>query len=309
VVFHSKVIRPAHGILVLALLLAACAGAGQDSAQDRGEGQGRSLMAGGAIVPTPAYTFHELRLSDDAAAASGIDLNSGQQSPRILWEVNGTKVHTGPSLEPAYTHAGEKVTAIVQAEDGSGGWAELARYSCKIENSPPRVEDVQLERDSGNPYHFQAFVHASDSDEQAVVLHYHWFLDGKPLSDETKDSVLLSDQATGSQVQVEVVASDGEDSSIPARSPQLTVEAATVFLKVGEKAELQKEKDGGRRVILPLQYTDGARVQLLNAPSNVHFEPGRLVWVPGKDEKKLNLSVRVSTKDGSSVEREISLSI
>ena len=140
-------------------------------------------------------------------------------------------------------------------------------------------------------------------------MSYRWFLNGKVLPDQMGDSIVLNQPPAGSEVQVEVVASDGQATSVPARSPKLKIEAPTVFLTVGEKAEFRDRKDGGREVILPLTYTDGARLQLLDAPSNVHFEPGQLVWVPKADEKEVKVSVRVSAKDGSTVQREITLNI
>lgn len=295
----------AYCALVLLLLLGACSNARKDSAESRHGKRGIAQQTDAGIVPSPAYAFHELRISEAATAALG----SSMETSRIRWVVNGSEVHSGESLAPTYIRAGAKVTAIVESSDGAGGWRELTHFSCVVKNSPPRVEEVQLERDQSNPYHIQAVLRATDSDEQAVDLHYRWFLNGKAIPDQLGDSIVLNQPEPGSEVQVEVVASDGQASSVPVRSPKLKIEAPTVFLTVGERAEFRDTKDGGREVILPLQYTDGARLQLLDAPSNVRFEPGHLVWAPKENEKEVKLSVRVSAKDGSTVEREITLNI
>ena len=140
--------------LSLLLLLGACSHGQKDGVDGRQGSRGHHQQAEAGIVPSPAYAFHELRLDDTSMAALSSSTNPG----RISWEVDGSKVHIGDTLAPTFLRAGSKVTAVVETPDGAGGWQPLARYSCVVKNSPPRVEQVELERDRSNPYHIKAVL-------------------------------------------------------------------------------------------------------------------------------------------------------
>jgi len=259
------------------------------------------------IVPSPAYSYHQLRLGSDASAASFGGLTGADKGQLVIWAVNGKPVFTGPSLDPSYTQPGDHVTAIVKSADVDGTWRELTRYETEVLNSPPRVEEVQLQRDASNPYLIHAVLLADDPDGPKPEIAYSWFVNGQLVPGQNGPQLLSEAGSEGAEVRVEVIARDGESQSQAVRSPAMRVEAPTVFLEVSNQLTVTELEDGGREYHLPFEHSPDAQVEFLDAPSSVRRSSGEIVWSPGEDETELRMRVRVLGADGSSVERDVHL--
>jgi hypothetical protein len=87
----------------------------------------------------------------------------------------------------------------------------------KAGNQPPRIDDIRFEPETplpGQP--MQALVKASDDDGDDVWFEYRWRIDGRDASARAQGQDLdLADAVKGQTVEVEVVASDGQDESRP----------------------------------------------------------------------------------------------
>jgi len=246
-------------------------------------------------------------LASDVSASSFGGLTGADKGQLVIWEVNGSSVHTGAALDPSYTSPGDRVIAIVKAADESGSWKELSRHEVVVLNSAPRVQEVHLQRDQGNPYLIHAILRAEDPDGQSVQVRYRWFVGGVLVEGASSSQLLLDAGAQGAQVHVEVSAYDSELQSEVLRSPGMKIEGAEVFLDVSADVSVIELEGGGREYSLQLQHPPEARVELIDAPPSVRYRSGSLTWRPEGDETQLRMRVRVHGNDGSSVEREINL--
>lgn len=302
----SRLCITAGWMVVVVLFLAACS-AEERTARSPQVGVRATSAETPGIVPSPAYSYHQLRLGSDVSASSFGGLTGADKGQLVIWEVNGKSVHTGASLDPSYTSPGDRVIAIVKAADASGSWEELSRHETTVLDSAPRILEVHLQRDTSNPYLVHAVLRAEDPDGERVEASYRWFVDGVLVVGASSPELLLDASAQGAQVVVEVLARDGELQSEAMRSPGMRLEAASVFLEVGAELGVTDLEGGGHEYQLALQHPPDARVELIDAPESVRYSSGVLTWRPVEDESQLRMRVRVHGGDGSSVEREISL--
>jgi hypothetical protein len=300
----------ATGALILAaLFLGACSQEKRTvDAPHVGERAATSDTPG--IVPSPAYSYHQLRLASESGTASYSNLGHSKKNELVIWAVNGDPVHTGASLDPSYTSPGDQVTAIVKAADASGTLQEIARYETVVTNSAPRVYEVYLKTAESNPFLFQAVVRADDADGQKVQYGYRWLLNGEYLEDQHGSELLLDKSALGAEVKVEVVARDRDSQSASLLSPAKEVEGPTVFIEIGSDVTVQEMPgEGNREYRFALQHSAGASIDLLDAPPSVSYRSGEIVWRPTGDETRLSIRVRAVAPDGSTAERELRLEL
>jgi len=147
------------------------------------------------------------------------------------WAIDGRRYESGesPTLLLPERSKGALVELQVVANDGQvdgldglDGAASHARV--RVENRPPSLLDLLLE--PGLEITVEDELAASarplDPDRDPVEVRYRWFVNGRAI-DVTESTLTRRHFRRGDSIQLEAVASDGDDESEPLLSPEIHV--------------------------------------------------------------------------------------
>jgi len=224
------------------------------------------------------------------------------------WFIDGKPLRLGPAssrLEVSRARAGQSISCAVTRTEGElSARAESQRVV--VRNTPPAAPSVVIEpsiptREGGA----RAVIvsQARDADGDAVSYRYRWFVDGKVLPKAQGDSVGAGVLRRGSQVVVEVVASDGQEKSEAVRAEAMVgnsrpgkpeARLSQKAPKCGEEIEVLIERpaadaDGDKVGYRTRLFIDGKRAPLTRERLSV---PTRLAG------KTSELMVEVVAFDG-----------
>ncbi len=157
----------------------------------------------------------ECRVSSGKGSKSATDA--------IEWFIDGKPLRLGPAssrLEVSHARAGQSISCAVTRTQGELS-ARAESQKVVVRNTPPAAPSVVIEperptREGGA----RAVIvsQARDADGDEVSYRYRWFVDGKALSQVQGERVGAGVLRRGSQVVVEVVASDGKSQSEAVRA-------------------------------------------------------------------------------------------
>lgn len=175
------------------------------------------MVSSVSIAPEPAFVDSDLTCSYDF-----VDDNGDPDTSITYWYIDAVFAGTGPVLSSGQASAGQVVMCHVFANDGvQTGNNESTNIT--IQNSPPEVQEVQLNPDPVNEGETLtcSVVQSHDADGDALNFTYMWFVNDVLKPGETSDTfnAFVSDD----EVRCEVVADDGTDGSAPASSNTVTV--------------------------------------------------------------------------------------
>jgi hypothetical protein len=132
------------------------------------------------------------------------------------WVVDGFPIvdGTGPHLPPGEFERGQTVSVKVTPIAGGRTGPVWEASPVEIGNSPPRVRRLGIQPSPATRREpLRVIADVADPDGDEVTLSYQWLLNGMPIPDATQPTLDPSHYRRGDLLSVEIVATDGEDST------------------------------------------------------------------------------------------------
>jgi len=201
-------------MLACALVVAGCSGHA-----DRRAAGGRH-DAGLRLVPDPALVTTQL--------AASIELPGVDPSQcRFVWRRDGNTIAAATTglLEPTHFWKGARVSVEVTLPVSGSGHARTLTAETQVANAPPVVRSAHLRADvvAGGAT-IEANTECWDPDGDGITTRYRWFRNGEAIAGESEARLPILAFSRGDRIVVEVVASDGDRSSSPARSDAFVIQ-------------------------------------------------------------------------------------
>jgi hypothetical protein len=203
------------------------------------------------------------------------------------WTVDGSRVgEDQATLLVGDAPKGSLIQVTVIARDGDFK-SPAKTADARVANRPPTMlgvvieplDEVRANRDiAANP-------RAQDPDGDLLEYRYRWFIDGDEVAAD--GPALTADHyQRGDQIELTVVAHDGEESSEPLRSAPFTVVNAPPQITSTPGAF---DEDGTFRYAILADDPDGdhiLRYQLVEGPDGMEIDvvSGELTWTPTPDQ-------------------------
>ena len=318
----------ALGMITLALLLARCgssAGPQEQAASpetsQQAAGPSAQTTAPDAIsVPTivQGYIIPGLPTATSTLAVQvqAVDPLGKGVSFRYRWFLDGSPIFgaTGPQLPPGEFVRGQTVTVEVTPVAGGQTGPVWEAPPVEIGNSPPRVRRLGIQPSPATRREpLRAIADVADPDGDEVTVSYQWLRNGTPLSGATGATLDPSHYRRRDLLSVEVVATDGEDSTPPLRSHEVDVlPAAPTFVSRVAPTDF---KDGRFRYQARAVHPDGNAVRYTlseAAPRGMRIDAGTglVEWEPKASQTgTYAFQVIVEDPEGAKVAQPITLKI
>ncbi len=235
----------------------------------------REVRAGAAlsIQPGHPYTTDTLHVVLENGSLSGWEFE---------WTRNGrTLPVNGNELAASSFSRGDTIRVKAVSP---GAERVLVSDPVVVVDSPPVIQEVAVRIESGpEGYFFRAGVRATDADQDTLVNHFEWWVNGKKIKGSDSDRLPIGTLKRGDCVQVRVLPDDGtvrglqKDSSffrVPNTPPRIVSEAPARIASNGNYEYQVQAVDRDR---------DPLRFSLRQAPEEMRIQPdtGRLVWETG----------------------------
>lgn len=329
--WSSQLIRlgRALGVITLALLLVQCGSA--DAPQEQAAVQD-SPKARQAAAPTEEATpdpttiptilrGHVIPSLPNATSTLTVDLRAVDPMGKAVtieyqWLLDDFPIHgaTGARLSAAEFTRGDtisvEVTPIADGRIGSVWKADPV----EIQNSPPQVRRLGIEPSPATRREpLRAVADVEDPDGDTVTISYQWLRNGMPISDATGATLDPSHYGRRDLLAVEIVATDGYDSTPTLVSPEVDVlPAAPKFVSRVAKTDF---KNGRFRYQARAVHPDGNEIEYTlsdDAPEGMRIdaESGLVEWHPEPSQTgTFAFQVIVEDPDGGRVAQPITLTI
>ncbi len=240
------------------------------------------------------------------------DADGDRSTVRTVWWVNGRRAGESPSFDLEGLGRGAKVEVEVFAHDGQDE-SEPMTASVTLGNGPPRIDAIRFEP-SGDwvaNETMAALPDASDPDGDPLTFEYVWFVNGRPLAESgpTLDGSQLS---RGDRVVLEVVASDGQDTSDTRRTEEIEVSNAAPEITSTPGAI---GPDGVFRYQVQVSDPDGDRAfmyRMLEAPPGMSVDTleGKVVWTPTRAHTgRHDIEIEVDDRMGGKTTQRFELDV
>jgi hypothetical protein len=226
----------------------------------------------------------EPRSGDDVVArVHAVDPDGDAVELQFLWTVDGRRVsERGASLRvPEHARKGLPIEVEVTAHDGRLG-SEPVTAQAFVGNRPPELHGVRIEPAEGVKVGTElvAVAEGRDADDEPVSFLYHWRVNGRPVEGADGERFSTAGLKRGDQIQVRVVATDGELETPPLDSAPVVIgnSAPTITSRPGGVSA-----DGTFRYALQASDPDGdrnLRYQLVEGPPGAQVDPllGEVTW-------------------------------
>lgn len=216
------------------------------------------------------------------------------------WFIDGRRYESGDNqtLVLPERSKGALVELEVVPNDGRlDGAASHARV--QVGNRAPVVLDVLLEPGLEITVEDEpvAIVRAEDPDRDPVEVRYRWLVNGRAVA-ATESRLSRRHFRRGDVIQLEALASDGDDESEPLRSPEIhVVNSPPSIVSTPEKID----EDGSFRYAVAVDDADGdrrLRYRLLEGPTGMTLDwlSGELSWAPSNDQQGTH-AVKIEVDD------------
>ncbi|MDX1555061.1 MAG: putative Ig domain-containing protein [Xanthomonadales bacterium] len=329
--WSSQLIRlgRALGVVTLALLLVQCGSA--DAPHEQAPVQARpntGQAAAPAEAPTPDATTiptilrgHILPSQPNATSTLTVDLRAVDPMGKPVtleyqWLLDDFPIQgaTAARLAAGEFTRGDTISVeVTPIADGRVG-AEWKADPVEIQNSPPRVHRLGIEPSPATRREpLRAVADVSDPDGDTVTVSYQWLRNGIPISGATEATLDPSHYGRGDLLAVEIVATDGHDSTPALVSPEVDVlPAAPKFVSQVAKTDF---KDGQFRYRAQAVHPDGNALEYTlsdDAPEGMRIdaESGLVEWIPEPSQTgTFAFQVIVEDPDGGRVAQPVTLTI
>lgn len=315
------------GMITLALLLVRCGSseAPQQQAVTQATSPEASIARSQAAPdPTGVPTIlrgHIIPNIPSAASTLAVDVHAVDPMGKSValeyqWFVGGYPIDgaTGPRLPPGSFARGDEVSVeVTPMADGRVGLVWTAD-PVEIGNSPPHVSGLGIQPSPATRREpLKVVVNLDDPDGDEVTVSYQWIKNGMPISGATQATLDPSHYGRGDLLSVEIVATDGEDSTPPLRSAEVDVlPAAPKFVS---QAAPTNWKDGRFRYQAQAVHPDGGALQYTlseNAPQGmrINSKTGLVEWEPDPSQSgNFVFQIIVEDPEGARVAQPITLTI
>jgi len=211
------------------------------------------------------------------------------------WSIEGRRYQNGesPTLLLPERSKGALIELQVTANDGQldgmdGLDGSTARAQVRVENRPPSLTDLLLEPGLEITVEDELAANARpvDPDRDPLEVRYRWFVNGRAI-DVTESTLTRRHFRSGDSIQLEAVASDGDDESEPLLSPEIHVlNSPPRIVSTPESID----EDGTFRYAVAVEDPDDdrrMRYRLLESPTGMKLDwlSGKLVWTPADDQE------------------------
>jgi hypothetical protein len=311
-----KIALGGAGALALALIIGC--GGGEEAPQpapQRSMGQARSAPAEDGENRAPVVERVEISPREPSTkdalvvTARASDPDGDPVTLRYEWSVNGRPIATGEKLDAGNAPRDSRVAVSVTAEDGSLA-SEPMTDDVEVVAAVPQVEEVSFEpMDPAPGDDVTALVDVDVQDDSRLEITYRWLVNGNPTGAELK-TFSTKGLRRGDRLSVEIVARDGDVSSEPWRSADLSIGNAAPKLK-GIPAAV-KTADAFTYQF-EAEDPDGdasLRYSLEKAPAGMTIDPiyGLATWRPTADQVGPQ-DIEVVVKDSAGGSGKLSFSV
>lgn len=236
-----------------------------------------------SLAPEVLLPGHPVR-----AVVEATDPDGDRVQLRYAWQRNGSVLGDATSdITPREAAKGDEITLIVTASDGRAD-SEPVTVSERIANRPPVLFAVALEgAETIAPGHpLVASPRADDPDGDEMSFEFTWRVNGEAVEGAGPEFP-TEGLKRGDRIEVDVVASDGDDESEAKTSAPVTVANTpprfvtdAQWRNVGGEMQYSAEAedpDGDRSL----------RYRLLKAPENMQIDAirGEVRWRPTASQK------------------------
>ena len=319
----------ALGMITLALFLARCGGSDRPQGEQAVTQPETSQAAGPSEQSTPDVTGvptifrgHIIPSLPTSASTLAIDVRAVDPMGKAVtleyqWIVDGFPMvdGTGPRLPPGEFERGQTVSVKVKPIAGGRTGPVWEASPVEIGNSPPRVRRLGIQPSPATRREpLRVIADVADPDGDEVTISYQWLRNGTPIPGATQPTLDPSHYRRRDLLSVEIVATDGEDSTPSLRSHEVDVlPAAPKFVS---KAAPTHFKDGRFRYQARAVHPDGnAELHYTlsdEAPQGmrINSESGLVEWEPNASQSgTFAFQIVVEDPEGSKVAQPITLTI
>ena len=174
---------------------------------------------GGRIEPADAREGDVLTCVGEGFS----DLDGDAAGWVVVWTVNGSIVHEGPTLPSTYFDRDDVVGCAIAPFDGELMGRAVTAEPITIQNTPPVLASATLDPSVIREADTVRVVlgAATDADDDRVTFRYRWLVDGSAAGSDPTLTGAAFDR--GQVVSVEVTPTDGTDDGVPVVSAGITV--------------------------------------------------------------------------------------
>ncbi len=223
------------------------------------------------------------------AVADAADPDGDAVRLTYQWVVDGRRYGSGETetlVLPERSKAALVELEVVPNDGQLDGAASHARV--RVGNRPPSLLDLLLEPglEITVEDELAASARAEDPDREPVEIRYRWLVNGRAIG-VTGSTLGRRHFRRGDRIQVEAVASDGDDESEPLRSPEIQVaNSPPIIVSTPEKID----EDGTFRYAVVVEDADDdrrLRYRLLEGPTGMTLDwlSGKLAWTPSDGQE------------------------
>jgi hypothetical protein len=306
----------ARGLGAVALLLAFGCG-GDETAPPQQRSMVRERQAPAETGTNRPPVVERVRLTPSSPAASdtitaevqATDPDDDPINLRYEWTVNGRPVGKSATLRAGAAQRGDTVEVSVTAEDATGE-SEPMTASTEVAAVAPVIAGISFDPPSAKVGDVvKALVDVDNEDDASLTISYRWIVNGTAVG-EKSDHLPTEGMKRGDRIEVEVMASDGEQASEAVRSYELVIGNAPpkiagipTAVKDGDAFKYQFEAsdpDGDRSL----------RYSLTKAPAGMTIDPifGLATWRPTADQVG-DQAIEVSVRDSNGATSTLSFSV
>jgi hypothetical protein len=278
------------GLVAGALAIAGCLRLrGGEIAARHGAGATGSVR----LAPDPAFAAARIEAIVDGPRAGRTTFEWWRDGERI----DGAD---GPTLAPTRFSKGQTIAVVVRPADPAATgpvWSD----TIVVENTPPRIAGVTLQLAAASDLsEVRAVIEASDPDGDALAHAVRWFRNGVRIEGAAAGPVLaMAGLQRGDRIEAEVVATDGEADSPPARSEPLRIENLPPRFTSQPRAPRADDAAFAYRPEAVDPDGDPLRFELVEAPDGMTLaDDGTIVWpLPSGEARARHHPVRVRVSD------------
>ena len=224
-----------------------------------------------------------------SAVADAADPDGDAVRLTYQWVVDGRRYESGENdtlVLPERSKGAVVELEVIPSDGRLDGAASLTRV--RVGNRPPAVVDLLLEPglEITVEDELAASARVDDPDRDPVEVRYRWFVNDRAVGAQ-QSTLGRRYFRRGDRIQLEAVASDGDDESEPLRSPEIKVlNSPPRIVSTPEKID----EDGSFRYAVAVEDADDdrrLRYRLLQGPPGMTLDwlSGKLAWTPSDDQE------------------------
>jgi len=190
-----------------------------EDALDADQSSLQAKVQSAEIYPKTAYTSSTLQLKMVAASREEYAYLS------VRWFRNDNEIPAvaGPRLESKYVHKGDRIHAEVNLLGPDALDAPVITTPVHILNTPPTINAASVALRTDPTDVIYARVDGVDADGDHLRYTYRWFRNGSEIKGANKPVLPVENFAQGDKIYAEVVATDGDDPTLPYQCESLTL--------------------------------------------------------------------------------------